>query len=160
MKKWIGPGSLALLAVAAVYFGVKVHEWIVPFNYLPIAVWVAVLLLGQRRWPALGNPATVILGMVYGGLVGVGAGAGFLLMLTVALTDRYNRYPYDTAAFTLILLLAMLLFLAVGWIDYRKTGWRSFWVRVATALVAFFPSMLLAMHLMAYFEEKLSHFVR
>lgn len=160
MKKWIGPILLGLFAIAAIYSGMAVHEWAVPFNCLPIAVWVVVILLGQRRWPSLGKPAAVILGMVYGALAGAGGGAFFLLLVTSAMTNRLYRHPYDMAAFGIILLLTLILFLVIAWVDHAKTGCKPLWVRLTTALVAFFPCMLMAMQLMAFFEEKLSHLVK
>ena len=160
MKKWIGPAFLGLLAVAAIYSGIAVHEWAVPFNCLPIAVWVAVILLGQRRWASLGDPISVILGLMYGALAGTGGGAFFLLVITAAMENRYYRNPYDMMAFSIILLLTIILFVVLAIVDYVKTGFKPLWVRLVTVLVTFFPCMLMAMQIMAYFEEKLSHLVK
>lgn len=159
MKKWIATGLLFLLAVVFFVTSLEVHDlgWL--FNCLPVLIWAVVIAICQRRWPSLGNSAAVILGIGYGALAGVGAAALFLALLTAAMTDRYYRYPYDSAAFAVILLLALILFVALAVVDYVKLRWKPLWVRIVTVLVTFFPCMLMAMQIMAYFEGVLSQYV-
>lgn len=150
---------LCILAVVAMVASRATHKWAWPFNSLPLLIWIVVVTTCQRRWPALGNPAVLLLGIGYGALAGVGAAALLNSVITAAMTNQYYRYPYDSAAFAIILLLSIILFLGLAIIDYVKFRWKPLWVRLATALVAFFPCMLTAMHIMAYFEEVLRQYV-
>lgn len=159
MKKWIGPVLLCLLAVVAAFAGAVVHKMAIPVNCLPLLLWAGVIALGQRRWPSLGDPVAVGLGMVYGALAGVAGAAALNGILTAALSDRYYRYPYDSVAYGVILMLSTVLLIGLAIADYFKLGLRPRWVRVVTALVTFAPCMLMAIHIMAYFEGILSRFV-
>ena len=159
MKKWIGVLLLCVLAVVAMWASRATHEWAWPFNFLPLLIWIVVVVTCQRRWPSLGKPASLILGIAYGVLAGVGSAAFVLSVMTTALSDPYYRHPYDSAAFAIILLLSLLLFIGLAIFDYAKFRWKPLWVRIATALVALLPCTLAAMHIMAYFEGILSQYV-
>lgn len=159
MKKWIGVLFLCILAVIAMWASRATHEWAWPFNFLPLLIWIVVVATCQRRWPALGNPVALLLGIGYGALAGVGAAAFLNSLITAAMTNRYYRYPYDSAAFAIILLLSLLLFIGLSTFDYVKFRWKPLWVRIATALVALLPCTLAAMYIMAYFEGILSQYV-
>lgn len=159
MKKRVGTMLLCLLAVVALFASVAVHDLAVPFNCVPLLIWSAVIAICKRRWPSMGNPVAVILGIGYGALAGVGGASFFLSLITAAMTNRFYRYPYDSAAFAIILLLSLILFIGLAVFDYVKFRFKPLWMRIVTALVAFLPCMLTAMHLMAYFEDKLRHLV-
>lgn len=159
MKKWIGPLFLCLLAVAAMFASAATHELAWTVNCLPLLSWSVVVAACQRRWPSLGNPAALILGIGYGLFAGVGAAALFNSFYTAVLANPYYRHPYDSAAFAIILLLSLLMFISLAAIDYAKSRWKPLWIRIATALVTFLPCMLMAIHIMAYFEGVLSQYV-
>lgn len=157
MRKWIGFLLLCLLAL--IPFSLSVHKISCLINCLPLLIWAAVVVICQRRWPSLGNPVAVILGIGYGALAGVGAAAFFLSLMTAAMTDSYYRYPYDSAAYAIILLLSLILFTGLAIVDYMKFQMKPLWVRFVTALVTFMPCTLTGMHIMAYFEGVLSQYV-
>ena len=159
MKKWIAILLLSLLAVAFLFASIAVDDLAWLINCVPLLIWILVIAIGQRRWVSLGNTGAVVMGVLYGALSGVGAAALFLALLTAAMTDQCYRYPYDSAAFAIILLLVIVLFIGLVVVDYVKFRWKPLWVRIVTVFVTFLPCMLTAMQLMAYFEEKLSHFV-
>lgn len=159
MKKWIGTLLLLLLAVASIFTSITVHEWAVPFNCVPLLVWIIVVTTCQRRWPSLGNSAAVIFGIAYGALAGIGTMAFINSLLNTMWSSPYYRNPYDSAAYGIILLLSLILFISLAIVDYVKFRYNPLWVRIATAMVAFLPCMLMAMHIMAYFERVLSQYV-
>ena len=159
MKKWIGPLFLCLLAVAAMFASAATHKCAWTVNCLPLLIWSAVIAICHRRWPSLGNPAALFLGIGYGLLAGVGAAALLNSFFTAVLADPYYRHPYDSAAFAIILLLSLLLFISLMIFDYVKFRWKPLWIRLASALVTFLPCELMAIHIMAYFEGVLSQYV-
>lgn len=159
MKKWIGILPLCLLAVLALWASNVTHEWAWPFNFLPLLIWIALVALCQHRWPSLGNPVALLLGIGYGALAGIGAAAFLCSFLTDAFSSPYYRYPYDEAAYAIILVLASIAYIALAMFDYVKFQWQPLWVRIVTASVAFLPCILTAIHIMAYFEGILSKYV-
>ena len=159
MKKWMGVFLLSILAIVFFFVSMAVEDsaWLI--NCVPLLIWILVIAIGQYHIEPLKNNTAVVIGVLYGGLSGVGAAALFLALLTVVMTDRYYRYPYDSAAFAIILLLVIVLFIGLVVVDYVKLRWKPLWVRIVTVLVTFLPSMLIALQLMAYFEKKLSQYV-
>lgn len=159
MRKWYDVLSLCLLAVVFFFASLAVHDYAWLLNCLPLVVWILVLVIGRCRWVSLGSTEAVGMGILYGALSGAGAAALFLALLTAAMTDRYYRNPYDSAAFAIILLLVLILFIGLTVVDYVKFRWNPLWVRIVTVCVTFLPCMLMAMQLMAYFEKILSQYV-
>ena len=152
-KRYVGGALLITVGVIMVPVSFSFHEkaWLV--NSLPALIWGFVMLLGQFRFAALADPKPVLLGFVYGGLVGVWG----ISMLGLMVGGR--THPYDNGAYAIIQLLAAVLFLVILLVDYNKNGEERIWVRVLTALVTVLPSVLVTWPIMGYFEEILSRFV-
>lgn len=159
MKKWIVILPLCLLTGVALCSSMMVHKYAWLVNCLPLLIWTVAVAAGQYRWPALGDPAAIIFGILYGAFAGAGAAAFLSSAMLVMLANRYDRHPYDSAAYAIILLLSLMMFLALAIIDYTKFRWHPLWVRIVSALVTFLPCMLTALNLMAYFEGVLSRYV-
>ena len=164
-KKQIGGISVLLIAVASVplsYF-VSLGDHLATYliNGLPALLWGLVLLLGSRKSEALADTRAVILGIIYGGLVGVGGYAALSMvvyMLAMGLLSG-DPHPYDAAAFTMIALLSVVLFFGLLLWDLSKHGGKRLWVRVLTALVTFLPAALATIPILTFFEEFFGQYV-
>ena len=164
-KKQIGGLSVLLIAVASVplsYF-VSLGDHLATYliNGLPALLWGLVLLLGSRKSEALADTRAVILGIIYGGLVGVGGYAALSMvvyMLAMGLLSG-DPHPYDAAAFTMIALLSVVLFFGLLLWDLSKHGGKRLWVRVLTALVTFLPAALATIPILTFFEEFFGQYV-
>ncbi len=164
-KKQIGGILVLLIAVASVplsYF-VSLGDHLATYliNGLPALVWGLILLLGSRKSEALGDTKAVILGIIYGGLVGVGGYAALSMvvyMLAMGLLSG-DPHPYDAAAFTMIAFLSVVLFFGLLLWDLSKHGGKRLWVRVLTALVTFLPAALATIPILTFFEEFFGQYV-
>lgn len=164
-KKQIGGILVLLIAVAAVplsYF-VSLGDHLATYliNGLPALLWGLILLLGSRKSEALADTKAVILGIIYGGLVGVGGYAALSMvvyMLAMGLLSG-DPHPYDAAAFTMIALLSVVLFFGLLLWDLSKHGGKRLWVRVLTALVTFLPAALATIPILTFFEEFFGQYV-
>jgi hypothetical protein len=164
-KKPIGGILVLLIAVASVplsyYVSLGDHLATYLVNGLPALVWGLVLLIGSSKSAALADTKAVVLGMIYGGLVGVGGYAALYMvtyMLARSLLSGYP-HPYDAAAFTIIALLSVVLFFGLLLWDLSKHGGKRLWVRVLTALVTFLPVALTAIPILGFLEKFFDQYV-
>jgi hypothetical protein len=130
-------------------------------NGLPALLWGLILLLGSKKSEALADTKAVILGIIYGGLVGVGGYAALSMvvyMLAMGLLSG-DPHPYDAAAFTMIAFLSVVLFFGLLLWDLSKHGGKRLWVRVLTAMVTFLPAALATIPILTFFEEFFGQYV-
>lgn len=159
MKRYLCPAALMILAALAAPFSVFLGIPALLINCLPPVIWSLFLLFGYTRWEPLRNHKAVFLGLLYGILGAVAAAAFFVCFTATVFATPYMRYPYDSAAGAILLMLFGLLVVSLAIFDYCKYGMKPFWPRFVTALVTIAPATLLSLWVMEVFEGILSQFV-
>lgn len=159
MKRYICPISLFVLAAVAAPISVYLAHMAVWINCIPPVLWGLFLLIGHGRWKALQDHKAAFLGLIYGILGAVAAASFFVWFTANAFATPHMRYPYDSAAGGLLLVLFGLLILGLAIFDCCKYGMKPFWLRLVTALVTVAPATLLSLYIMEYFERILSQYV-
>lgn len=159
MKRYICPIALFVLAAVAAPVSVYLADMAVWINCVPPVLWGLFLLLCHGRWKVLQDHKAVFLGLLYG-ILGAVAVASFCVWFAAnAFATPHMRYPYDSAAGGILLVLFGLLVLGLAIFDCCKYGMRPFWPRLVTALVTVAPATLLSLYVMEYFERILSQYV-
>ena len=159
MKRYVCPAALFMVASLAVPLSAFLSEVAIWINSLPAVLWGMFLLLGYNRWEPLRDHKAIFFGLLYG-LLGAVAAAAFLVWLSAnVFATPYMRYPYDSTAGGILLVLFGLLVLGLAIFDYCKHGMKPFWPRLVTALVTVAPATLLSLSGMEYFERILSQYV-
>lgn len=159
MKRYFCPVALMILAALAAPFSVFLGFPALFINCLPPVIWSLFLLLGYARWEPMQNFKAVFLGLLYGVGGAVAAAAFFVWFTATVFATPYMRYPYDSAAGAILLILFGLLLVGLAIFDLCKYGMKPFWLRLVTALVTVAPATLLSLCVMEYFESVLSQYV-
>ena len=133
MKRYLCPGLLLVLAVVAALPSRFLGFTAIMLNCLPPVALSIFLLFGRRRWAALADIKSALLGLLYGLLAGVAAAAFAVRFFAIAFADDVARYPCDSAAGAILMALFSLLLLGVAIFDFFKNEMKPFWLRLVTA---------------------------
>lgn len=159
MKRYFCPVALMVIAVLAVPLSLILGIPALLVNCLPPVIWSLFLLFGHARWEVLRDFRALFLGLLYG-ILGAATAASFLVWATaIVFATPHMRYPYDSAAGAILLVLFGLLAIGAILFDYFKYGMKPFWPRFVTALATVAPATQLALWGMELFEGILSQFV-
>lgn len=158
-KRLVCPIALFVLAAVAAPVSVYFADLAIWINCFPPVLWGLFLLLCHARWKLLQDHKAVFLGLIYGILGAVAVASFFVWVTANVFATPYMRYPYDSAAGGILLVLFGLLVLGLAIFDYCKYGMKPFWPRLVTALVTVAPATLLSLCVMEYFERILSQYV-
>lgn len=159
MKRYICHIALFVLAAVAAPVSAYLVDLAVWINCFPPVLWGLFLLLGHARWKSLQDHKAVFLGLLYG-ILGAVAVASFFVWFTANMfATSHMRYPYDSAAGGILLVLFGLFVMGLAIYDFCKYGMKPFWPRLVTALVTVAPATLLSLCVMEYFERILSQYV-
>lgn len=158
MKRYFCPVALMVIAVLAVPLSLFHGIPALLINCLAPVIWSLFLLFGHARWEILQDFRELFLGLLYG-ILGAGTAASFLVWATaIAFATPHMRYPYDSAAGAILLVLFGLLAIGLALFDYFKYGMKPFGPRFVTALATVAPATLLSLWVMEFFEGILSQF--
>lgn len=159
MKRYVCPAALFMVAALAAPLSAFLSDVAIWINGLPAVLWGMFLLLGYNRWESLRDHKAVFLGLLYGILGAVAIASFFVCVTANVFATAHMRYPYDSAAGGILLVLFGVLVMGLAIFDYCKYGMKPFWLRLVTALVTVAPATLLSLWVMEYFERILSQYV-
>lgn len=159
MKRYVCPVALMVIAALAAPLSVFLGIPAILINCLPPVIWSLFLLFGYPCREPLRDFKAVFLGLLYGILGAITAAAGLVWATAIVFATPHMRYPYDSAAGAILLVLFGLLALGLALFDYFKYGMMPFWPRFVTALVTIAPATLLSLCVMEIFEGILSQLI-
>lgn len=151
-----------LLAVAHIWMPFAANPWNWVVNFLPLVTATALVLWRGKKPGVFADTVAILLAAVQGVLWGIAAAAA-LGLFGCSWAPWYHEYPYDKAAFGIILLLSVLLIAVIFVMDMLKHdeifGGKRMALQFGITVSLVLPVCVPAMKLMEYCEGILSQFV-